>query len=388
MPIYCNDCLDQLPHLDENSIDACVTDPPYGLSFMGKNWDHGVPGVPFWHEVYDVLKPGAHLLAFGGTRTYHRLVVAIEDAGFEIRDCLLWVYGSGFPKSQNVANAIDTKQTQKTKRGKGERVTTNAMGTGLKNRCKQCGKPFFSGNPCVCPKPKAVTEAGKQWEGWGTALKPSCEPIVLARKPLSERTVAANVLKWGVGAINIDGCRVEGEPTHGNGVSQSNDPATAFGDMGTKRVGVPNIINTQGRWPANLIHDGSEEVLAGFPDTTSGKLITKSKARAWSDKAGTQKWNGASGDFGSAARFFYCAKANKKERVGSKHPTVKPINLLRYLCRLITPPNGVILDPFAGSGTTGEAALLEGFKYVLIEREREYVEDCKVRLRRALKLVR
>ena len=315
------DCLELLPTLPENSIDACVTDPPYGLEFMGKAWDHGVPGVELWREVFRVLKPGAHLLAFGGTRTYHRMVCAIENAGFEIRDQIQWIYGSGFPKSHNMKD---------------------------------------------------------EWQGWGTALKPAHEPIVLARKPLSEKTVAANVLKWGTGGLNIDGCRV--------GTEQRFNPSAANkaggNSLNMSVVGMPNADGRKaiGRFPANVIHDGSDEVLTLFPDSQAGTDKGKrGTGGIWSPSSGIP-CGPQYGDSGSAARFFYCAKSSRKERNGSKHPTVKPVALMRYLCRLVTPLGGTVLDPFAGTGTTGEAAVLEGFGVVLIEREAEYIADIERRI--------
>jgi site-specific DNA-methyltransferase (adenine-specific) len=311
--------------MPDASVDAVVTDPPYGLSFMGKKWDYDVPGTDVWAECLRVLKPGGHLLAFAGTRTQHRMCVRIEDAGFEIRDMIAWVYGSGFPKSHNLD---------------GER------------------------------------------KGWGTALKPAMEPITVARKPLTG-TVAENVQEWGTGAINVDGCRVDwagDKPTQhewnraGSGggesqhIQQKNKARAAYA---AGLIPVP-----PGRWPANLIHDGSDEVVAGFPGEDSG----------------------------SASRFFYCAKASKADRedgvagvagglsgrhdgsLGSvtmrknHHPTVKPTALMQYLCRLVTPPGGTVLDPFTGSGSTGKAAILEGFNFIGIEREAEYVEIAKARI--------
>lgn len=282
-----------LRKVPDNKVDAIVTDPPYGLKFMGNDWDHGVPCADFWREFLRVAKPGAHLLAFGGTRTYHRLMVAIEDAGWEIRDCLMWVYGSGFPKSLNLKD---------------------------------------------------------DWQGWGTALKPAWEPIILARKPLSG-TVAANVLAHSTGALNIDGCRVE----------------TSDGLNG-------------GRFPANLIHDGSPEVTELFPDSKGQQGDVRGTELS---RTGDENTN-CYGEFGrtafakrqetetSAARFFYCAKASKKDRgEDNRHPTVKPTDLMRYLCRLVTPPDGLILDPFMGSGSTGKAAGLEGFKFFGIELDKD-----------------
>tara|TARA_R110000822_G_scaffold247845_1_gene375644 strand:+ start:357 stop:1313 length:957 start_codon:yes stop_codon:yes gene_type:complete len=311
--IHTGSNLDVLPTLPDNSIDAIVTDPPYELGFMGKSWDStGIAyNVALWKECLRVLKPGGHILAFSGSRTYHRMTCAIEDAGFEIRDQMMWVYGSGFPKSHNIAKALN----------------------------------------------KSEASAAKQWEGWGTALKPAHEPICLARKPI-EGTVVDNVLKWEVGGLNLDGCRV-GEGT--------------------------------GRFPANLMHDGSQEVVDLFPGENQS----------------------------SAARFFYCPKASKADRdegcesleekrtakLGgsnndrddldpvserfrtspsrNNHPTVKPTELMRYLCRLITPTGGTVLDPFNGSGSTGKAALLEGFNYVGIELDPDYVAIAEARINRA-----
>jgi site-specific DNA-methyltransferase (adenine-specific) len=357
--LHAGNCLDVLRTLPDASIDSCVTDPPYALvsitkrfggsgaapaqhgtdglyarasaGFMGKQWDTGdvAFSVELWVEVLRVLKPGGHLLAFGGTRTYHRLAVAVEDAGFEIRDQIGWCYGSGFPKSHN--RIID----------------------GVK---------------------------------WGTALKPAWEPIVLARKPLIG-TVAENVLEHGTGALNIDGCRVE---TDESIVATRN---IALGSSGAGVFGaatVPGIYEQQpgGRWPANIIHDGSDEVLAAFPDTAPGTVgnrgldtgIQGGKFAAGERAPWVDKIAGHADSGGSAARFFYTAKADADDRIGSKHPTVKPLDLMQYLVRLVTPPGGTVLDPFAGTGTTGEAAWREGMKAVLIEREAEYQADIARRM--------
>ncbi len=347
------DSREQIPLLAENSLDACVCDPPYALvsitkrwgpgcappvkegvysratsGFMGKQWDTGETAFDpaFWAEVYRVLKPGAHLIAFGGTRTYHRLVCAIEDAGFEIRDQLAWLFGSGFPKSHNLDG---------------------------------------------------------DWQGWGSALKPAHEPIVLARKPLIG-TIASNVLKHGTGALNIDACRVDapegvtsgGAPTGGNNpcfMSKDSDPRSQ------RSEGHP-----AGRWPANVIHDGSPEVLAGFPETFSGSgnknTGNRDDRNAFGKGLGLGYGDGIGGDFGSAARFFYTPKADKLDRLESKHPTVKPVELMAYLIKLVTPPGGTVLDPFAGSGSTGMAAMREGFNAILIEREAEYIADIQRRI--------
>lgn len=431
--LYSGDCLDILKYLPE--VDAVVCDPPYGLSFMGKEWDHGVPGIPFWEEVLGAMKPGAHLLAFGGTRTYHRLMVAIEDAGFEIRDCLMWVYGSGFPKSLDVSKAIDRKRDDKAQiyqvtawiraardianlsnrdideafgfAGMAGHWTSGASQPAvptleqiptllevlglileevpdemrrliwtLNGRKGQPGEawgrrevvgqkdvpighafagPTYGGdseNQSV-DKTTAATDAARQWSGWGTALKPAWEPIILARKPLCG-TVAANVLEHGTGALNIDACRIEGEPWKAHDATGL--AKTKFFTDGETPV-IHKEPHDKGRWPANLIHDGSPEVTAGM------------------------------GEAGSAARFFYCAKASKKDRNSglvdderNTHPTVKPTALMRYLCRLVTPPGGTVLDPFMGSGSTGKAAIAEGFNFLGIDLNPEYVEIARARI--------
>jgi site-specific DNA-methyltransferase (adenine-specific) len=348
MMIYEGDCLQVMPTLDANSVDAIVTDPPYGLSFMGKEWDHGVPGVEFWEAALRVMKPGAHLLAFGGTRTFHRLTSAIEDAGFEIRDCMMWLYGSGFPKSLDVSKAIDKAAgAERPIVGKG----THGKGSYSQGMGKQNGfRPYKAGLPSennggVHDITAPATAAAKQWSGWGTALKPAWEPIILARKPL-EGTVAENVQKWGTGAINIDGGRIptnwDTDPTRrGWQGGDATSSKSVFGNSGSERISQPNA---SGRWPANVLLD--EEV-------------TK------------EEWS----------RFFYCAKASKKDRgEGNNHPTVKPIALLEYLIRLVTPPNGLILDPFCGSGSTGVAAVGLGFNFLGIEKESTYAEIARKRI--------
>jgi DNA modification methylase len=425
------DSRDVLKSIATGSIDACVTDPPYSLvsiqkrfgkagsapaqegrdglyrraaaGFMGKQWDTGETAFDpaFWREVCRVLKPGAHVVAFSGTRTYHRMACAIEDAGFEIRDQIGWLYGSGFPKSHDVSKGIDKADAIGARRERALKftawmrsrrisarlindLTQSNMGShyltdreqpeiatesmfsrlrpalgeipdwiedlvrsrtveseNLKRRqviARSVGKDAVAGDLYAPGSGQYIakefnrttdySEEAKAWEGWGTALKPAWEPVCLARKPL-DGTVAENVLEHGTGAVNIDGCRIEGETL------QATDGVTR-----------------ERRWPANVIHDGSEEVSAAFPGE----------------------------DGGTAARFFYSAKADVVDRFGSKHPTVKPIDLIAYLCRLITPPGGTVLDPFAGSGTTGAACIREGFDCILIEREAEYIPDIHARL--------
>ena len=291
--LHLGDNLEALRAMADNSIDSIVTDPPYGLSFMGKKWDYDVPSVVTWRECLRVLKPGGHLLAFAGTRTQHRIAVNIEDAGFEIRDMIAWVYGSGFPKSLNLKD---------------------------------------------------------EWAGWGTALKPAMEPITVARKPL-RGTVASNVLEYGTGGLNIDGCRVATDENLNGGGYSPGYKSSSFLKYGGKL----EYSQPHGRWPANLIHDGSEEVT---------ELLD------------------------SAARYFYCAKASNADRnegleERNHHPTVKPTDLMRYLCRLVTPPGGLILDPYMGSGSTGKAAMLEGFGFVGCEMEPEYMEIARARIAHA-----
>jgi site-specific DNA-methyltransferase (adenine-specific) len=333
------DCLERLRDLPDCSVDACVTDPPYGLSFMGKAWDYDVPTVEVWREVLRVLKPGGHLLAFAGTRTQHRMAVQIEDAGFEIRDLIAWVYGSGFPKSLDVSKAID-KAAGAEREVVGSRVADDIRGGNMHAANR--------GERHVINITAPATPAAQQWSGWGTALKPALEPITVARKPF-KGTVAANVLEHGTGAINVDGCRVaHAEPCRMMQPSQANidNPSDKCRQAGRREAVLE--LKPEGRWPANLIHDGSDEPCA---------LL------------------------GSAARFFYCAKASKADRgEGNVHPTVKPTELMRYLCRLVTPPGGVVLDPFMGSGSTGKAAVLEGFRFIGIEREAEYLEIARGRI--------
>jgi site-specific DNA-methyltransferase (adenine-specific) len=356
------DCFDVLKNIPDSSIDLILTDPPYGLSFMGKNWDHGVPGVQFWIEALRVAKPGAHLFAFGGTRTFHRLAVAIEDAGWEIRDTIMWVYGSGFPKSLDVSKAID------------KMAGANREVVGSKEVSDMRGGNFKTSNGRILVNITApATEDAKQWQGWGTALKPAFEPITVARKPLTG-TVAENVLQWGTGGINIDGCRVgcEGKPVFINGVERDRN-RSSYDTGGSNRTGK---ITTQGRWPANFIHDGSEEVVGLFPETKSGKM-KEGQIRTSKPLFGSKTDHIAEtyGDSGSAARFFNCAKASKSERgEGNTHPTVKPLALMKYLLTLGLPPGGTVLDPFCGSGTTALACKELGRNYICIEKELEYYQ--------------
>ena len=380
MILHLGDCLEVMHTLADCSVDAIVTDPPYGLSFMGKKWDYDVPSVEIWAECLRVLKPGGHLLAFAGTRTQHRMAVRIEDAGFEIRDMIAWVYGSGFPKSLDVSKAIDRAAgAEREVVGRSK----NGIAGGSGKHAGQDAAYGFAGEYNITTP---ATPEAQQWAGWGTALKPAMEMITMARKPL-EGTVAANVLAHGTGGINVDGCRVgtdRGVPTS---LSKSKSINTyGFGaTSGHKRELNPNI----GRWPANLIHDGSDEVVGLFPQTSSGGFRegTIQHQRTFNVAKGVQAERvreAREPDSGSAARFFYTAKASRDDRSdGNTHPTVKPTDLMRYLCRLVTPPGGIVLDPFMGSGSTGKAAVLEGFAFIGIERDPAYHAIAEQRIAKA-----
>jgi DNA modification methylase len=376
--VFNDDCLNVLREMPDNSVDSIVCDPPYGISFMAKKWDYDVPSVEVWKEALRVLKPGGHALIACGTRTQHRMVCNIEDAGFEIRDVVSWIYGSGFPKSLNISKAID-------KAAGVEREVIHSK-TGAKPGTHGGSGQYGHGEDRSITAP--ATDEAKQWDGWGTALKPSCEFFTLCRKPLGEKTVAANVLKWGTGGINIDGCRVEGiSDSDKNNFHQNRKTIKEYkGDdtlykLGTKKV--CSAENPQGRFPANLIHDGSQEVLDLFPETKSAVRKPSESGKAqdgWGLGARKPQERGHD-DQGSAARFFYCPKASKKDRnEGNNHPTVKPTALMAYLCRLITPTGGVVLDPYMGSGSTGKAAVREGFSFVGIELDPDYYEICKARI--------
>lgn len=433
--IYLGNNLEVLPTLPDNSVDSIITDPPYELGFMGKKWDSsGIAySVDLWMDCLRVLKPGGHLLAFGGTRTYHRMACAIEDAGFEIRDMIEWVYGSGFPKSLNIGKAIQSLEgVDMEDTGVIHPVSRPNISEDLYKSGK-VGKNFTI--------KKCTTVSAKKNEGFGTAIKPAHEPICVARKPLSESTVAKNVLKYGTGGINIEDCRVEWDQkglwndtkrrqSPRTDITGSEFHASCGGDNAGKFIG--DINSPSGRFPANLIHDGSEEVRAMFPDTKSGKaeLGTGTIERQHNGIYGSGKGGVITtcyADSGSASSFFkaceftdddlpafiYCAKASVSEREagceslpgkkqdesrkdgnpggdnprnrgvhirGNHHATVKPLTLMRYLCRLVTPPGGTVLDPFAGSGTTLVAAKVEGFNYIGIEMEADYVKIAEARI--------
>jgi DNA modification methylase len=393
MTLHLGDCLEVMRTMPDASVDAVVTDPPYGLSFMGKRWDYDVPSVEVWAECLRVLKPGGHLLAFAGTRTQHRMAVRIEDAGFEIRDLIMWCYGSGFPKSLDVSKAIDkaagaerevvgSRKLTGTARIKGQ--AAYGATSGRSEDAYQDGSEISDTLAITAP----ATPEAQQWAGWGTALKPSLEPVTVARKPI-EGTVAANVLQHGCGGLNVDGCRIAASDGYTeNAVTQGiNTAQTSYEHRRERRTFEPS---TSGRWPANLIHDGSDEVVGLFPQTTSGQLSTKhiikgGPTHSMENPGRTRSpRNEMGGDTGSAARFFYTAKASRDDRSdGNTHPTVKPTDLMRYLCRLVTPPGGTVLDPFMGSGSTGKAAMLEGFEFIGIEREPQYFAIAEQRITRA-----
>ena len=525
MKLILGNCLEKMKDLEENSVDSIVTDPPYGISFMGKKWDYEVPSVELWEEAMRVLKPGGHLLSFAGSRTYHRMAVNIEDAGFEIRDQIMWVYGSGFPKSHNIGKSVDKLQ------GNERETSSSNVDCEWLNKGKKC-EGHGDKNGRYGETIHATPDKGSSpYEGWGTALKPAHEPIVVARKPLSEKTIAKNVLEWGTGGINIDGCRVGTEEIQSRGgiVSGANN------FVGGKNIKREPTIN-QGRFPANFIHDGSDEVVGLFPNSNGQGKHKKADYNANQPiTMGGGQVNTSYTDKGSAARFFYCAKAPKSQRwvhlrcncetikleswqkqdqnqiekmdgtlpkqdilenklkedynsntatfgnnqtdqsqkdtpcttstktssttdlktssslhlqntsesivvvksetenggnlansasnlnqstqqtgtyqkkgglftdvvvpATSKlllsknvcvdcnseiktdgHPTQKPTKLMQYLVRLVTPVGGTVLDPFMGSGSTGKACVLEGFDFIGIDLDAEYVAIAKARI--------
>ena len=443
--VYNGDCLEVMETIDKCSVDSIVTDPPYHLTsiverfgkegsapaqfgtdgafaraskgFMGKEWDGG--DIAFqsdtWRKCYELLKPGGHLIAFSGSRTYHRMAVAIEDAGFEIRDQCIWLYGSGFPKSHNIGKEVDKKMGN-------ERV---AVGERTRNV-----KPFNDDNGWNSNNTTGdhiYTKGNSEWEGWGTALKPAHEPMVLARKPLSEKSVADNVMKHGTGAINIDGCRIEGEVKHPETMPDFRDqgeqskaaigvdklsfgqtsnakrkqvvrkPRSADGVWSDDNSGMKSEgsefadADPRGRWPSNVMHDGSEQIQEIFPKTVSTEVSRQRTHKGiWSEnKDDDGDYMPAYGDHGNASRYFYCAKTSKDERKSglggeikaNTHPTVKPVELMRYLVRLVTPKGGLVLDPFMGSGSTGMGAREEDFRFIGIEKEEEYYEIAKARIK-------
>ena len=370
--VHEGDVLEVLRATPDATYHGCLTDPPYGLSFMGHGWDHGVPSAEVWREVLRVMRPGAYLLAFGGTRTFHRLTCAIEDAGFEVRDVIAWMYGSGFPKSHDVSKALD-REAGAVREVVGKRTFT---GKAAQDWREKGGDTFNAAAPSSagCVKSAAITapatEAARQWAGYGTALKPAYEPILVARKPL-EGTVAANAQAHGCGGLAIDACRVEaaGRPLR---LSDDRPSVVAFGDglNGSRAAGTTDL----GRWPANVILD--EEAGAAL-DAQSGERRPERDilgGKRHGKRLGTLgAFDGQPcerkiiGDGGGASRFFYCAKASRAERgEGNIHPTVKPLTLARYLARLILPPveGARLVVPFCGSGSEVIGALQAGWSHV------------------------
>ena len=422
------DCLDKLKELQDNSIDSVVTDPPYEIGFMGKGWDDsGIANNPeLWKEVLRVLKPGGHLLSFSHSRTYHRQAVAVEDAGFEIRDQIMWIYGSGFPKSHNIGKSVDKLQGN-------EREVVGETKAGKTALGQNSGWNSHENRTEI-----EITKGNSPYEGWGTALKPAHEPIVMARKPLSEKTIVKNVLEHGTGGINIDGCRVDNSdmkvPDNANEI-QTDKPKHHSGAM-TGTIGKMQVHNSQGRFPANIIFDvEAGKILDEQSGITKGEIHNKPASGIFGNNANGGSRTNSIKDTGGASRFFYCPKANKKDRnegcnelnekqrpgqtdkgnysssvyckdcgkthngtndhsncsdeveyrpstttTKNFHPTVKPTDLMAYLVRMVTPKGGTVLDPFMGSGSTGKASVREGFNFVGIEREDEYMEIAKTRI--------
>ena len=455
--LHHGDCLDVLRGMADASVDSVVTDPPYGLSdhkpaevveclkawlagepytpkgkgFMGKGWDAWVPGPEVWRECLRVLKPGGHLLSFAGTRSMDLMCMSVRLAGFELRDSIghasdggdttqapimAWTFGSGFPKSMDVSKAID-KAAGVDREVVGEipdRWTGKGNALNFSTDRHQDSVQVLGG---------PATDAAKQWQGWGTALKPAWEPIILARKPLIG-TVAANVLAHGTGGMNIDGCRVGDDAVVSSGSTGMDARRFALGTRPKDYTAHQEPSAHTGRWPANLLHDGSPEVVALFPVNAGASAPVRgtegSKASTGNVTGERNRVPGAfHADTGSAARFFYCAKASKGDRDEglddstassaavldhrpsgdfsarmnrvrppvirkNNHPTVKPTDLMRYLCRLVTPPGGIVLDPFTGSGSTGKAAILEGFRFIGAEREAEYIAIARARIEAAM----
>lgn len=425
--LYHGDCRDVSQRIKPQLAHAVVCDPPYGLGFMGKGWDHGVPGVEFWRAIHGTLRPGGYLLAFGGTRTWHRLAVAIEDAGFELRDTCMWMYGSGFPKSHDVSKAID-------KMHGAERITCRVPAQRVRNpKSIRSGHGVEGGDrpwmqealrngyhEAVGNEP--MTDDAKQWHGWGTALKPAWEPIIMAQRPF-KGTVARNTLTFGTGGLNIDGCRVNTgkQPTAckapgWDAVNKKNsEQGYRYSDY--RQGDAEYVPSTKGRWPANVLLDHHPECkrVGKDKEREHWACVPECPVRQLDDHAGEKgggfgrNGDGSNtvrrpmdyamkatgqvvgyGDHGGPSRFFYCGKASKKDRnyggVHNTHVTVKPHHLMRYLVRLVTPPNGIVYDPFMGSGSTGRAAIAEGMRFIGVDKSKEAYEIACRRVGRQVQL--
>ena len=384
--LHLGDCLDSLKGVPDNSVDSIVTDPPYGISFMSKKWDYDVPSVEIWKECLRVLKPGGFLLSFSSTRTYHRMTINIEDAGFEIRDCCTWNYSSGFPKSHNISASID-KMYGHPNRGRAIPTASSYQACDVDQDNK------LTSNPVGPYEPK--TDEAKQWQGWGTALKPSQEFIAMARKPL-DGTVANNVLTWGTGGINIDATRVpmsdEDYEKLSSGVERIREKGGTMGNSwkNSSDLSGANPVNPAGRWPANFIHDGSQEVLALFPDVkgSAARFFYVPKASKRDKEEGLDNFEERTqaatfGDIGPMEGNPRKPNTGHVQKIRNHHPTVKPTELMKYLCRLVTQPGGIVLDPFMGSGSTGKAAILEGFHFIGCELDEEYLAIAEARIKHA-----
>lgn len=374
MMLLLGDNRDVLKNIPDNSVDSVVTDPPYGLKFMGKQWDYDVPTVELWREVFRVLKPGGHLLSFGGTRTYHRMAVNIEDAGFEIRDQIQWIYGSGFPKSQDISKAIDKQAgAEREVVGLGRQYADEG---GAKDRRWEGGT---TNQNVLLTAP--ATDAAKQWQGWGTALKPANEPICMARKPIEKGlTIAENVQKYGTGAINVDGGRI-GTETIKVDHKIGNSNSLSYKDKNQSSPAFSHSTFHTGRWPANVLFDEDAAAVLGEPSrffyVAKASKSERNAGLEGMPEKGSPKFDGGS----------FVRGENNKDAKDAKdanfHPTVKPIKLMQYLIKLVTPPGGTVLDPFMGSGSTGVAAKNLGFNFAGIELSPEYFEIAKRRIEHA-----
>ena len=370
--LHHGNCLDILRTLPDASVDAVVTDPPYGLSFMGKRWDYDVPSVEIWEQCLRVLKPGGYLLAFAGTRTQHRMAVRIEDAGFEIRDMIAWMYGSGFPKSLDVSKALDKAAGAKREivgqwKPTGTARPSKGKSHSAAKTTADCG--YDPDTNAMVDITAPATEAAKQWQGWGTALKPAMEPITMARKPF-RGTVADNVQAYGTGAINIDGCRIGNDLIKTMAKSQGEGFQTDYNGC--------EESTHLGRWPANVLHDGCEDVLRGMGE--AARFFYTPKACKEDRDDGCEMMEARQYSHDGRTKPLENAYQRNESEARNFHPTVKPTDLMRYLCRMVTPPGGIVLDPFTGSGSTGRGAVLEGFRFIGCEMDADYIKIAIARI--------